>query len=56
MMIGLAVGFHGTVATLIGGIVHMATAATIGAVFCMYSVLHPALYLRSIGKGVFAEE
>lgn len=54
MMIGLAVGLHGTAAILFGGIVHMATAATIGAVFCMCSALHPALYLRSIGKGIFA--
>ena len=54
MMIGLAAGLHGTEAILFGGIVHMATAVTIGAVFCMCSALHPALYLRSIGKGVFA--
>ena len=54
MMIGLAVGLHGIPAVLFGSAVHMVTAATIGAVFCMCSVLHPALYLRSIWKGVFA--
>ena len=54
MMIGLAVGLHGIPAILFGSAVHMVTAATIGAVFCMCSVLHPALYLRSIWKGVFA--
>ena len=54
MMIGLAVGLHGIPAILFGSIVHMITAATIGAVFCMCSALHPALYLRSIWKGVFA--
>lgn len=54
MMIGLAVGLHGIPAILFGSIVHMITAATIGAVFCMCSILHPALYLRSIWKGVFA--
>ncbi|MDE1845497.1 MAG: hypothetical protein KGI10_09265 [Thaumarchaeota archaeon] len=54
MMIGLAVGLHGIPAILFGSIVHMVTAAAIGAVFCMCSVLHPALYLRSMWKGVFA--
>ena len=54
MMIGLAVGLHGIPAILFGSIVHMVTAAAIGAVFCMCSALHPALYLRSMWKGVFA--
>ena len=54
MMIGLAVGLHGIPAILFGSIVHMVTAAAIGAAFCMCSVLHPALYLRSMWKGVFA--
>ena len=54
MMIGLAVGLHGIPAILFGSIVHMVTAAAIGAVFCMCSVLHPALYFRSMWKGVFA--
>lgn len=54
MMIGLAVGLHGIPAIMFGSVVHMATAATIGAVFCVCSTLHPALYLRSIWKGVFA--
>lgn len=54
MMIGLAVGLHGITAILFGGIAHMVTAATIGAVFCMCSTLHPALYLRSTWKGIFA--
>jgi len=54
MMIELAVGLHGIPAILFGSIVHMVTAAAIGAVFCMCSVLHPALYLRSMWKGVFA--
>jgi hypothetical protein len=54
MMMGLAVGLHGMPAILFGSIVHMVTAATIGAVFCMCSALHPALYLRSMWKGIFA--
>lgn len=54
MMIGLAVGLHGMPAILFGSIVHFVTAATIGAVFCMCSALHPALYLRSLWKGIFA--
>lgn len=54
MMIGLAVGLHGIPAILFGSVVHMVTAATIGAVFCMCSMLHPALYLRSMWKGIFA--
>lgn len=54
MMVGLAVGLHGMPAILFGGIAHMVTAATIGAVFCMCSALHPMLYLRSIWKGIFA--
>src|SRR5581483_127612 len=54
MMIGLAVGFHGMSAIVFGGLIHMLTAATIGAVFCMCSILHPILNLRSIWKGIFA--
>jgi hypothetical protein len=54
MMVGLAVGLHGMPAILFGAMAHMLTAATIGAVFCMCSALHPALYLRSIKKGIFA--
>jgi len=54
MMIGLAVGLHGIPAIVFGSVVHMGTAALIGAVFCMCSALHPALYLRNIWKGVFA--
>lgn len=54
MMIGLAVGLHGIPAILFGSVVHMVTATAIGTVFCMCSALHPALYLRSMWKGVFA--
>ncbi|SRR5579885_2122 len=54
MMIGLAVGLHGMTATIFGGMVHMLTAATIGAGFCVCSSLHPWLYIRSVWKGVFA--
>jgi hypothetical protein len=54
MMVGLSVGLHGMPAIIFGGMAHMLTAATIGAVFCMCSALHPALYLRSIKKGIFA--
>ncbi|MBI1828048.1 MAG: hypothetical protein HY222_04125 [Thaumarchaeota archaeon] len=54
MMIGLAVGLHGTAATIFGFIAHMLTAATIGAVFCVCSLLHPMLNLRSVWKGIFA--
>ena len=54
MMVGLSVGLHGMPAILFGVMAHMLTAATIGAVFCMCSAMHPALYLRSIKKGIFA--
>ncbi len=54
MMIGLAVGLHGTPATIFGFISHMLTAATIGAVFCVCSLLHPMLNLRTVWKGIFA--
>jgi hypothetical protein len=54
MMVGLAVGLHGIPAIIFGGMAHMLVAATIGAVFCMCSTMHPALYLRSVKKGVFA--
>jgi hypothetical protein len=54
MMIGLAVGLHGMSATIFGFIAHMLTAATIGAVFCVCSLLHPMLNLRTIWKGIFA--
>ncbi len=54
MMIGLAVGLHGMPAIIFGGMIHMLTAATIGAVFCVCSTLHPLLNLRSVWKGIFA--
>ena len=54
MMIGLAVGFHGMPAIVFGGVMHMLVAATIGAVFCICSTLHPILNLRSVWKGIFA--
>lgn len=54
MMIGLAVGLHGTTATIFGGLVHMLTAAAIGAGFSICSSLHPWLHIRSVWKGVFA--
>jgi hypothetical protein len=54
MMIGLAVGLHGMPATIFGFIAHMLTAATIGAVFCVCSLLHPILNLRTVWKGIFA--
>jgi hypothetical protein len=54
MLIGFAVGLHGMAATMFGLIAHMLTAATIGAVFCVCSLLHPMLNLRTIWKGIFA--
>lgn len=54
MMIGLAVGLHGIVATIFGGMVHMLTATAIGAGFCVCSSLHPWLHIRSVWKGIFA--
>jgi len=54
MMIGLAVGLHGMAATVFGLIAHMLTAATIGAVFCVCSLFHPMLNLRTMWKGIFA--
>lgn len=54
MMIGLAVGLHDVSAVIFGGMIHMLTAATIGAVFCMCTIMHPLLNLRSIWKGIFA--
>lgn len=54
MMIGLAVGLHGTAAILFGFISHMLTAVSIGVVFCVVSALHPILNLTSTWKGIFA--
>lgn len=54
MMIGLAAGFHGMPAIVFGGLTHMLTAATIGAVFGVCSTLHPMLNIRTIWKGIFA--
>ncbi len=54
MMVGLAVGLHGTAAILFGFISHMLTAVSIGVVFCVVSTLHPRLNLTSTWKGTFA--
>lgn len=53
-MLGIAVGLHGMSAIVFGFMAHMLTAATIGAVFCVCSVLHRVLNLTSIWKGIFA--
>ena len=54
MMIGLAIGLHGMPAIVFGFMAHMLTAATIGALFCVCSILHRLLYLTSVWKGIFA--
>lgn len=54
MMIGLAVGLHGTTAVLFGFISHMLTAVAIGVVFCVVSAFHPRLNLTSTWKGTLA--
>ena len=53
-MLGIAVGLHGMPAIVFGFMAHMLTAATIGAVFCVCSILHRVLNLTSIWKGIFA--
>lgn len=54
MMLGLAVGLHDMPAIVFGFMAHMLTAATIGALFCVCSTLHRALYITSVWKGIFA--
>ena len=51
-MIGLSVGLDGMPAIIFGWVAHMLTAATIGAVFCVCSILHRALNLTSVPKGI----
>ena len=53
-MLGIAVGLYGMPAIAFGFMAHMLTAATIGAVFCVCSILHRVLNLTSIWKGIFA--
>lgn len=54
MMLGLAVGLHDMPAIVFGFMAHMLTAATIGALFCVCSILHRVLYITSVWKGIFA--
>jgi hypothetical protein len=53
-MIGLVMGLQDIDAIVLGFLVHMGTAALIGAVFFMCSTLHKALHISSFQKGVFA--
>ncbi len=53
-MIGLVTGLQGMEAVVFGFLVHMATAALIGAVFFVCSTLHSILNITSFQKGVFA--
>lgn len=53
-MIGFPIGLEGISATLFGMTSHMATAALIGAVFCICSGLHQRLELNNTTKGMFA--
>ncbi len=53
-MIGLVTGLQGMEAIVFGFLVHMATAALIGAVFFVCSTLHSILNITSFQKGVFA--
>jgi len=53
-MIGLVTGLQGMESIVFGFLVHMATAALIGAVFFVCSTFHSALNISSFQKGVFA--
>lgn len=53
-MIGVVTGLQGMDAIVFGFLVHMATAALIGAVFFVCSTFHSALNISSFQKGVFA--
>ena len=53
-MIGFPIGLEGISATLFGMTSHIATAALIGAVFCICSGLHQKLELNNTTKGMFA--
>lgn len=53
-MIGVVVGLHEMPAILFGFFVHMITAAVIGVVFCMASLLHNYLRIDGISKGIVA--
>ena len=53
-MIGTLIGLQNMDAIVFGFMVHMGTAALIGAVFFMCSTLHSVLNITSFQKGVFA--
>lgn len=53
-MVGIAVGLNNFPAIVFGFIAHFLTAALIGAVFCMCSVIHKSLHITNIQKGIFA--
>lgn len=53
-IVGLWLGLTATDAISVGFLVHMATAALIGAVFFVCSILHKILNITSFQKGVFA--
>ena len=52
--VGFPIGLEGISATLFGMIAHMATAALIGAVFCVCSGLHQKLEISDATRGILA--
>ena len=53
-MVGMTVGLQGIFATVFGFIAHMLTAALIGAIFCICSIIHKILNISSVQKGIIA--
>lgn len=51
-VVGMVIGLDGLLAISFGFFAHMATAAVIGAVFCVCSTFHKYLRITSIQKGI----
>jgi len=53
-VVGLPLGMSGISATLTGMILHMLTAALVGAIFGICSGLHRKLWASSLGRGIIS--
>ncbi len=53
-VVGLPLGISGTLATLVGMILHMLTAALVGAIFGVCSGLYRKLRVFSLGRGMIS--
>jgi hypothetical protein len=50
--VGLVVGLDGMLAIMFGFFAHMVTAAAVGAIFCVFSMIHKLLNITSVPKGI----